>query len=44
MMMSVITMQYFIEVMLTLKEIKSLSKRSFEQQNLTPVVISYESY
>ena len=39
---SVSTMRFLIETLSILKAIKSNSKGSYDKQNLTPVVISYE--
>ena len=33
---------FFVDIMSTLKAIKAL-KRSYDEQNVTPVVISYEN-
>ena len=41
---SVSTMRFLVEIMLTLKAIKSHLKRSYDEQNLTRVVISDEIY
>ena len=41
---SVLTMCFLIEIMFILKAIKSHLKGSFDKQNLTLVVISYEVY
>ena len=39
---SVTTMRFFVEIMSTLKAIKSSFERSNDKQNITLVVISYE--
>ena len=38
------TMRFLLEIIITLKAIKSHLKRSYDKQNLTLVVISYEIY
>ena len=42
--MSVKTMRFLFEILPSLKAIKSSFKRSYDEQNLTLVVISYEIY
>ena len=41
---SVTPMHFFVEILSTLKAIKSSFKRSYDKQNITLVVISYEIY
>ena len=41
---SVLTMRFLIEIMFILKPIKSHFKGSYNKQNLTLVIISYETY
>ena len=41
---AVSAMRYLVEIMLNLKAIKSYLKGSYDKQNLTLVVISYEIY
>ena len=42
--MSVSTVHFHIELLFILKAIKFCFKESYDKQNLTPVVISYEIY